>query len=129
MGKLDGRVAVVTVGGAGIGAAIVRRLSGEGAAVVVTDLSGTRAGAVAESVTSTGGRAVPIKMDAADSDAVERTLALERFGRLDIMINNAGVAELAPLQRDVDRELSRDRRDADRSVPRHATLFERQPFV
>jgi meso-butanediol dehydrogenase/(S,S)-butanediol dehydrogenase/diacetyl reductase len=50
-------------------------------------------------VTASGGRAAPIKMDAADPAAVERTiaLALDRFGRLDIMVNNAGVAELAPL--------------------------------
>ena len=99
MGRLDGRIAVVTAGGAGIGAATVRRLSSEGAAVVVADISGTRAGAVADGVTQGGGRAVPIKMDAADPDGVERTigLALERFGRLDILVNNAGVAELAPL--------------------------------
>ncbi len=99
MGKLDGRIAVVTAGGAGIGAATVRCLAGEGAAVIVADLSGTRASAVAESVTASGGRAVPIKMDAADPDGVQRTVALarDRFGGLDIMVNNAGVAELAPL--------------------------------
>jgi meso-butanediol dehydrogenase/(S,S)-butanediol dehydrogenase/diacetyl reductase len=99
VGQLDGRVAIVTAGGAGIGAATVRRLAAEGAAVVVADLSGTRAGEVAEAVGAGGGRAVPIKMDAADPDGVQRTvaLALERFGRLDIMVNNAGLAELAPL--------------------------------
>ena len=56
-------------------------------------------GAVAESVVRDGGQAAPIKMDVADADAVQRTiaLALERYGRLDILVNNAGIAELAPL--------------------------------
>src|ERR1700684_1557416 len=68
-GKLDGRVSIVTAGGAGIGAATVRRFAAEGAAVVVADLSGTRAQAVTEGIKSGGGRAVFIKMDAADHTA------------------------------------------------------------
>jgi len=98
-GRFAGRVAVITASGSGIGAATAQRLAGEGASVVVADLSGTRADAITASITSSGGRAVALKMDASDSAAVERTirLALDTFGRLDVMVNNAGLAEPAPL--------------------------------
>src|SRR5215475_4784990 len=98
-GRFDGQVAIVTAGGSGIGAASARRFAEEGAAVVVADLSGTRADAVASGITASGGRAVSLKMDASDPEAVERTvrLTLDRFGRLDVMMNNAGLAEPAPL--------------------------------
>src|SRR2546427_11233777 len=98
-GRFAGQVAVVTAGGSGIGAATARRLAGEGAAVVVADLSGTRAQAVAFGITKDGGRAAAIKMDASDSAAVQRTIqrALDTFGRLDVMMNSAGLAEPAPL--------------------------------
>lgn len=91
---------MVTAGGSGIGAATARRLAGEGAAVVVADLSGTRAEAVASGITKEGGRAVAIKMDASEPAAVQRTiqLALDTFGRLDVMMNNAGLAEPSPLE-------------------------------
>src|SRR5262245_66261885 len=98
-GRFGGQVAIVTAGGSGIGAATARRFAGEGAAVVVADLSGTRAEAVASSIAAGGGRAATIKMDASDPAAVERTirLALDTFGRVDVMMNNAGLAEQAPL--------------------------------
>ena len=98
-GRFAGRVAIVTAGGSGIGAATARRFAGEGAAVVVADLSGTRDEAVASSIAASGGRAAAVKMDASDPAAVERTirLAVDTFGRLDIMMNNAGLAEPAPL--------------------------------
>src|SRR4030095_15928894 len=98
-GRFDGQVAIVTAGGSGIGAATARRFAEEGAAVVVADLSGTRAESVASSITARGARAVAIKMDASDPEAVQLTvrLALDTFGRLDIMMNNAGLAEPAPL--------------------------------
>src|SRR5215813_2689230 len=98
-GRFGGQVAIVTAGGSGIGAATARRFAREGAAVVVADLSGTRAETVASSITAAGGRAAAIKMDASDPAAVERTirLALDTFERLDVMMNNAGLAEPAPL--------------------------------
>src|SRR5262249_55230057 len=98
-GRFGGQVAIVTAGGSRNGAAPPRRLAGGGAGGVVGDLGGPRAGAGASSITGGGGRAAAIKMDASDPAAVERTirLALDTFGRLDVMMNNAGLAEPAPL--------------------------------
>ena len=98
-GRFVGQAAIVTAGGSGIGAATARRLADEGAGVVVADLSGTRAEVVTASITASGGRAAAIKMDASDPEAVQRTLrvALDAFGRVDIMVNNAGLAEPALL--------------------------------
>jgi meso-butanediol dehydrogenase / (S,S)-butanediol dehydrogenase / diacetyl reductase len=99
-GKLDGRVAVVTAGGSGIGASTVRRFALEGASVVIADLSGTRAEKVTAEVKTNGGKAVCLKMDASDPDGVQAAikLALDTYGRLDIMFNNAGMAEVAPVE-------------------------------
>jgi len=99
-GRLDGRVAVVTAGGSGIGAATARRFGKEGAAVVVADLSGTRAEKVAAEIIAAGGKAAHIKMDASDPEAVQAAIrrATDSFGRLDVMFNNAGAAELAAIE-------------------------------
>jgi meso-butanediol dehydrogenase / (S,S)-butanediol dehydrogenase / diacetyl reductase len=98
-GKLDGRIAIVTAGGSGIGAATARRFAQEGASVVIADLSGKRAEEVTSSITTNGGKAVCIKMDAADPEGVQATikLALDTYGRLDVMFNNAGLAEVTLL--------------------------------
>ncbi len=97
--SLDGRIAIVTAGGSGIGAATARLFAIEGAAVVVADLSGRRAHEVADAIIASGGRAVAIKMDAADPEAVQATirLAIESFGRLDVLFNNAGMADVVAL--------------------------------
>ncbi len=98
-GKLAGKIAVVTAGGAGIGAATARLFAREGATVVVADLSGRRAEAVAGEIDTAGGCVAWLKMDAADPGGVEAAVALavDRYGRLDVMINNAGHAEVAAL--------------------------------
>lgn len=95
--KFENKVAIVTAGGSGIGAATVRRFAREGAAVVVADRSGTRAEQLRAEVSGMGGRAAAIKMDVADSQAIEATikLALDSFGRLDVLFNNAGMAEVS----------------------------------
>jgi meso-butanediol dehydrogenase/(S,S)-butanediol dehydrogenase/diacetyl reductase len=98
-GRLAGKVAVITAGGSGIGAATARLFAREGAALVVADLSGRRAESVAAGVAAAGGRVAWIKMDAADPAGVHAAIALamERHGRLDVMVNNAGHAEVAAL--------------------------------
>ena len=98
-GKFDGRVAIITAGGSGIGAATARRFAQEGAAVVIADLSGKRAEEVTASIIASGGKAVCIKMNAADPEGVQATmqLVLSTYGQLDVMFNNAGVAEVALL--------------------------------
>jgi NAD(P)-dependent dehydrogenase (short-subunit alcohol dehydrogenase family) len=84
MSELDGKVALVTGGGQGVGAGIVRVLAERGAAVVVNDLHADRAQAVADEV---GGRAVPF--DVTDLDAVRAGFA--EAGPVDVLVNNAGI--------------------------------------
>lgn len=90
--RLDGHVAVVTGAGAGIGRGIARVFSGAGASIVVSDLNAETAQAVAAEIVADGGRAVGLACDVtkeADLQAVVKT-ALDRFGKLSILVNNAG---------------------------------------
>jgi meso-butanediol dehydrogenase/(S,S)-butanediol dehydrogenase/diacetyl reductase len=93
--RFDGKVAVVTAAGAGIGAATAAGLAREGAAVLVADISGRRAEAVAHAIAQEGGQAIWRKIDASVPADVEATLAatLDAYGHIDVMVNNAGYAE------------------------------------
>jgi 3-oxoacyl-[acyl-carrier protein] reductase len=95
-GPLDGKAAIVTGGSRGIGAAIVRRLAGDGAAVVFSYRKNDEAAqAVVDDVESAGGSAWAVQADQADPDAIENlfTEADRHFAAgLDILVNNAGIA-------------------------------------
>ena len=99
--KLEGKVAIVTGGGQGIGEGIVRCLAEEGANVVIVDLNADNARSVAAAVDSLGRESLAIEADATDSEKVDECVrsAIDRFDRVDILVNNvggvAGVASVA----------------------------------
>jgi 3-oxoacyl-[acyl-carrier protein] reductase len=92
MSKLQGKVAIVSGSGRGIGREIALKLAGDGAAVVVNDLDAAPAQSVVEEIAAAGGRAVACVGSVTDADFGTRFVgtALKEFGRLDIIVNNAG---------------------------------------
>jgi 3-oxoacyl-[acyl-carrier protein] reductase len=95
MSKLDEKVALVTGGSRGIGAAIAKRLAIDGANVAITYSNGADAAAsVVKEIERSGRKAIAIKADASDADAVKAAVdkTVATFGRLDVLVNNAGTA-------------------------------------
>src|SRR5437879_3743339 len=108
--KLAGKVAVVTGGSRGIGAAIAKRLAADGASVAITYSKGAdTAASVVKEIERAGGKAIAIQADAADADAVKAAVekAVATFGRLDVLVNNAGTAIPKPFEETTLEEIDR----------------------
>jgi NAD(P)-dependent dehydrogenase (short-subunit alcohol dehydrogenase family) len=102
MGRVDGKVAIVTGGGGGIGGATARALAREGASVAVVDIDGARAAEVADTIRASGGAAVSIETDLSMEAEVEAAVGsvVAEYGRLDVLHNNAALTESDFLSRD-----------------------------
>ena len=102
MGLLDGRVAIVTGGGGGIGGATARTLASEGARVAVVDIDEAAAGRTAAAIEEAGGTAAVIPLDLSDEPSIEAAVEeiAETFGRIDVLHNNAALTDSDFLSRD-----------------------------
>ncbi|MGA7274653.1 MAG: 3-oxoacyl-ACP reductase family protein [Candidatus Udaeobacter sp.] len=108
--KLEGKIALITGGSRGIGAAIAKRLVADGASVAITYSKGANAAAsVVQEIERDGGKAIAIQADATDAEAVkgavEKTVAI--FGKLDVLVNNAGTAIPKPFEETTLEEMDR----------------------
>jgi NAD(P)-dependent dehydrogenase (short-subunit alcohol dehydrogenase family) len=99
MSRVEGKVAVVTGGGAGIGRATAALFAKNGSRVVVTDIKEDGGRETAERITADGGQAIFLAHDVASEEQWERVLAAakEHFGGIDVLVNNAGIYVIAPL--------------------------------
>lgn len=93
MGRLDGRVALVTGAAQGIGAATARRLAAEGAKVALADMNLAGCEQTAQDIATSGAETLALACDVSDAAAAQQTVdrTVERFGQLDILVNNAGI--------------------------------------
>lgn len=105
--RLHGKVAIVTGSGSGFGEGIARRFAQEGAEVVVNDVDEQSGRRVANEIEEAGGRAVFTLADVSDSDSMGRLVqsALDEYGRIDVMVNNAGITHRNSPMLDVSEEV------------------------
>lgn len=98
--QFENKVAMVTGAGSGIGEMIARRMAGEGATVVVADINENAARKIASAIERDGGTAVAVEQDVGDAESVRKSVdfTLDKFGQLDVAVNNAGISgDLVPL--------------------------------
>src|SRR5882762_5574308 len=98
MGQVEGKIAIVTGGASGIGAACVETLAREGARIVISDIDDLRGAALAAQITTGGQDAVYLSHDVTDEARWQEVVGEveRRFGRLDIMVANAGIGIMTP---------------------------------
>lgn len=118
MGKLDGGTALVTGAGRGIGRAVALKLASEGASVVVNDLDEAPADEVVAEIVSTGGSAVVCAGSVTESGFAARFIdcAVESFGGVDIIVNNAGYTRDGVIQKMTDEQRATPPRSAKSSA-------------
>jgi meso-butanediol dehydrogenase/(S,S)-butanediol dehydrogenase/diacetyl reductase len=133
MGKLDGKTVVVTGGGRGIGRGIATRVAQEGANVVIADIDADGATAAAEAIAAaTGSAALGVACNVTERESHRTAIAaaVERFGRLDIMFNNAGISQtvhfLDTTEDDYDRIMAVNARGTFLGMQEAAQQFKRQ---
>jgi len=102
MGRLDGKVAIVTGGAGGIGAATARAMARAGASVAIIDIDDARAEEIVRTIGASGGDAFSVSADLSDEAAVREAIEaiVARFGRVDVLHNNAALTDSEFLSRD-----------------------------
>lgn len=111
MGKLDGKVIIVTGGNSGVGEATAKLFAKEGAKVVITARREDALNRVAEEIRKDGGEVLPLRADISQKEDPEMVIkkTIEKYGKLDVLVNNAGVVEegVKPIDRYTDEDLDK----------------------